>query len=163
MSVGPRILFTRFVNGDSPKLQPWIAHVRRVVPGAALSTSQNTVSGDDPVVVWQLISGNNRQLARSARVHSSFQRATEEARWAIESIADLKVSEVSDLHRGSYGWFAELAGEPILTCSRWYSTERDRLHSIRLALGSLPIAEVLTGARLMDPAIMSGSRDAKGA
>jgi hypothetical protein len=154
MSVGPRVLFTRFVNGDSPKLQPWLDHLRRVVP---LTDRPPTLAVDlmDSAVVWQLISGNNRQLGRSARIHSSYKRAADDARSAIESVHALDLVEVSEQFRGTYGWYATAAGDPIITCSRWYSTERDRQNAFALAMLSLSAAEMLGGARLMDPALMA--------
>ena len=155
MSVGPRIVFTRFVTGESPKLQPWRDHLARVV-GATVTSS---VPKADDVLVWHLVSANNRVLARSAWVFSSFDEATVSARATVDAGAELAIVPVSEERIGTYGWYATLAGETVATCSRWYVTERDRRHSIALALTSLPHATLLPGARLMDPALMGGSRE----
>lgn len=156
MSVSPRIVFTRFVSADSPKLQPWLSHSRRL-----LSVNGHAAPGvdsglHDAVLVWQLVSGNNRQLGRSIRVHSSFDSALEEAT-RVRSQADrIIVSMVSEDLRGVYGWYGSIDGEPVMTCARWYNTERDRARSLQLAVPSLAAAELLAGSRLIDPALMHG-------
>jgi hypothetical protein len=150
MSVVPRIVFARFVSTASPKLQPWTEHVQRVVGTAAIFLSDADPSREECAVVWHLVAGNNRQLARSARILGSFEGARADARRTIEVGLELAVSEVSEHARGVYGWYASYRGEPVMTCSRWYETERDRRHAIELALRSLDTTSVHTGARLVD-------------
>lgn len=157
MSVGPRILFTRFVSGDSPKLQPWISHLRRLVAADGQVPPVPIDDLDNGAMVWQLVSGNNRQLARSVRVYSTFEDALAGAKASRALASQLEVALVSEHHRGVYGWYASIDGEPLITCSRWYDTERDRFRSINLAIPSLAAAVLLPGARLMSPALMHGS------
>jgi hypothetical protein len=149
MPVVPRIVFARFTSAASPKLQPWIEHVRRVVGVAAVVVADDT-SPDEYAFVWHLVAGNNRQLARSARVLGSFESATADARRAIELGPRLTISDVSERGRGVYGWYASMDGDAVMTCSRWYETERDRRHAIELALRSLAITTIHSGARLGD-------------
>ncbi len=153
MSVGPRILFTRFIDGASPKLQPWLGHLRRVIPGFIAASEGRPL--DDGAVVWQLVSANNRQLARGVSVHGAFDEATADAQRVVASASLLEVQLVSENGRGDYGWYATIDGVPALICARWYMTERDRLHSITLALASVGRSEILPGARLMHPALMA--------
>jgi hypothetical protein len=159
MSVGPRIVFTRFVTGETPKLRPWREHYRRVV-GADPHVADPHVDGVvETAVVWNLVSANNRALARSAGVHPNFEDAVAGARAAVSAGSMLDVVLVSEQRRGVFGWYLALVGDPVMTCARWYVTERDRRHAIDLALTSLAIATLHPGSRLMDPALMGGTRD----
>ena len=154
MSVGPRVVFVRFLTSESPKLNPWVSHSARVL-GAAPAPA---VTAEGDVVVWQLVSANNRQLARGASVHRSFESAHESALAVVAAGESLSVSLVSEAGRGVYGWYASLDGEPAMTCSRWYLTDRDRRYSIDIAMRSVAVASLHSGARLTDPALMGGDR-----
>lgn len=154
MSVGPRVVFVRFLTSESPKLNPWVSHSDRVLK----STTVSAVGADGDAVVWQLVSANNRQLARGAAVHRSFESAHESALAVVAAGDALAVSLVSEQGRGVYGWFASLDGEPAMTCSRWYLTDRDRRYSIDIAMRSIVTATLHSGARLTDPALMGGDR-----
>ena len=148
MSVGPRIVFVRFIDGDSPKLTPWVAHVARVL-GPIFRRQPSAQDGG--LLVWQLVSGNNRQLARSVAIHDSFEAASASARAIVESGMSLSVESVSEAGRGVYGWYASLNGDPVMTCARWYVNDRDRRNSIELALKSVAAATLHSGSRLTDP------------
>lgn len=154
MSVGPRIIFTRFVNGDSPKLQPWASHRDRVIASSAITGVASLEDLREGAIVWHLVSGNNRQLARGARIHATFESATLGATAAVALAPQLDIVYVSERHRGVYGWFATKNNEPVITSSRWYDTERDRARSIGLAMPSLAAAVLLSGAREVDPMLM---------
>ena len=148
MSPGPRIVFTRFLSGDSPKLVPWVAHVRQVT-----GSTDESAEIEDNAIVWQLVSANNRHLARSVAIHASFEDAAASARAIVAASSALAVELVSQPTRGSYGWFAAHHGVPVMLCSRWYLTPRDRRHSIALALRSLDEAELHEGVRLVHPSL----------
>lgn len=156
MPVGSRVVFTRFLTKDSPKLEPWRSHVDRVML-ADNPTAPVSIRGEG-FVVWQLVSANNRQLARSAHIHDDFDGAVRGAREIADSAADLAVTLVSERGRGVYGWFAVSPGNVVMTCARWYLTERDRRQSVDRALEALSIAELHAGARLIDPHLMGGER-----
>lgn len=158
MSLGPRVVFVRFVSGDSPKLSPWLAHITRVLGSSA--RANKALLKSDGVLVWQLVSANNRQLARSVAVYSSFDSATASARAVVHSAHQLEVQLVSEAGRGMYGWYATIAGNPVITCARWYMTDRDRRNSIDLALRSAAVATLHSGSRLTDPALLGGDTDA---
>ena len=157
MAVGPRIVFVRFLTSDSPKLAPWVAHARRVVESKPDTVATKPSEGEG-VIVWQLVSANNRQLARGVDVHESFEGAHADASIAVGARSQLSIDLVSEAGRGVYGWFASLDDRPVVTCARWYFTDRDRRHSIELALKSISVATLHTGARLTDPALMAGDR-----
>jgi hypothetical protein len=133
MTVGPRIVFTRFASSTSPKLRPWREHVRRVTGTAPdlIGLDGETAS----VIVWNLVSANNRELGRGAHIYQRF--------------AD-----------GVYGWKAAHAGTTEMVCSRWYQTDRDRQHSIAIALVALRGATLRAGARSNHPSLMAGERSA---
>jgi hypothetical protein len=156
MSAGPRIVFVRFLTVDSPKLAPWVAHAGRVIgahQGETVATKPST-----GLVVWHLVSANNRELARGADVLDTFEGARANASAVVRAADQLSVESVSEAGRGVYGWFASLDDRPIVTCARWYVTDRDRRHSIQLALRSIAIAELHAGSRLTDPALLGGER-----
>jgi hypothetical protein len=155
MLVGPRIVFMRFQSSASPKLVPWLSHTSRVI-GVPLAVSQEVVEN---LVVWQLVSANNRELARGIGAHESFDEALANASIVADSGDERVVELVSNSARGDYGWFVTIGGVPVMTCARWYFTDRDRRHSIELALKSISIAQLHTGARLSDPALMAGDRE----
>ena len=154
MPVGPRVVFVRFTTSASPKLTPWITHAERVVGSTPSTSIAETTIGD--AVVWQLVSANNRQLARGAAVHPTFQEAHAHASAVVGSSDRLRLVLASEPGRGVYGWHATLDDQPAMTCSRWYLTERDRRYSIEVALRSIAVAVLHTGSRLADPALMAG-------
>ena len=143
---GPRIVFSRFLSANSPKLSPWVAHMDQVIVGMPVVAHPD---GADGVTVWHLVSANNRHLARSVELHGSFAEAEASARGVIASRADLVVEPVSQASRGSYGWYALRDDVPVMVCARWYLTPRDQRQSIALALRSLDEAELHAGVRLV--------------
>ncbi len=154
MSAGARIVFVRFQSPESPKLAPWSAHADRVIGRSVVAPADDLPGG---TIVWHLVSANNRELARGARVLDSFGDARADAQAVVDAADRLEVSMVSETGRGQYGWFAALDGEPVATCARWYASDRDRRHSVRLALLQLAGARLHDGARLTDPALMAGT------
>lgn len=158
MSLGPRVVFVRFLNDESPKLTPWVSHATRVVGDRPVAPITSASSGEEGRLVWQLVSANNRQLARGLGVHESFDLARAHASRVVDSGSELSIEFVSEAGRGVYGWFASLDGLPVMTCARWYLTDRDRRHSSDLATRSISIAVLLAGARLTDPSLMAGHR-----
>lgn len=110
--------------------------------------------------MWQLVSANNRQLGRGVGVHATFELARAHAQQVVEAASALTLEHVSESDRGVYGWFATLEGEPVMTCARWYLTDRDRRHSGDLAKRSIALATLHAGSRLSDPSLMGGNRGA---
>jgi hypothetical protein len=152
---GPRIVFSRFLSVDSPKLSPWTAHRNQVIPGIPAPNTHLDLG--DGVVVWQLVSANNRPLARSVALHGSFHDADDDARGVVFARANLASELVSQPSRGSYGWYTLDGDRPVMVCARWYLTPRDRAHSIALALRSLGDAQLHPGVRLIHQSTRGGA------
>jgi hypothetical protein len=143
MSVGPRIVFTRFPSPDSAKLVPWRDHHRRVVGVDPQQDDQAAA-----VIAWTLISANNRQLGRAGRLFGRFDEAVTGAQ-RVTLLDDLEVRLVSVRRLGGFGWFLATADIAELTCARWYETERDRRQAIAAVVAALRVATLQPGARLL--------------
>ena len=158
MTLGPRIVFTRFASSTSPKLRPWREHVHRVI-----GTDPDLIGIDGEsasVIVWNLVSANNRELARGVHIYQRFDDAVLEARQLVAGSHELEVALVSGDRDGVYGWSASRAGTTDLICSRWYQTDRDRQHAIAIALVSMRSASLREGARPNHASLMAGERSA---
>jgi hypothetical protein len=151
--VGPRIVFVRFQSRESPKVTPWLDHVSRVVGHREPDDASDLGHG---CFVWQLVSANNRELARSVGVYSSFESASANAQSVVDAHQRAVVAQVSEAGRGAYGWFASVDNTPVMTCSRWYVTDRDRRYSIDTAVKAVSTATLHAGARLSYPALRGG-------
>lgn len=155
MSAGPRIIFVRFLTPGSPKRAAWTSHSRLVLKAFDDEAPAESASG---LVVWQLVSGNNRKLARGIDVIDTFDGARVNAGDLVAASDRLEIEFVSEAGTGLYGWFASLDGRPVMTCARWYVNDRDRRSSVELALRCLAIAELHSGTRLSDPVLSGGKR-----
>ena len=143
MTVQPRVIFTRFAGVENPEIGPWLAHVSRVLGNRAPAV----VKIDEPSV-WQLVSANNRELARSAGIFSGFRAASDAAAVTVAHLGAAIVRPVVDDARGLQGWYLSIEGEPAVICSRWYLADRERSQAVNLALSSLRVAVFGDGARL---------------
>lgn len=110
------------------------------------------------MIVWQLVSANNRQLARGIDIYESFDEARSTVSDLMEGSASLCVELVSEPGHGVYGWYLSLDGRPVVTCARWYLTDRDRRNSITLAMRSLAVATLSAGTRLSGSTLMADDR-----
>ncbi len=151
MSAVPRVIFTRFARSDSPKLRPWVDHRARLL------FASDIVDDANGTVVWQLVSANNREVARGANIHGDFERATAVVQAVAAASAELLVVPVSEQARGVFGWYATIGDVPAMMCARWFQSDRDRWQSVRLALHGIGLADVSIGSRLSDPALMTGA------
>jgi hypothetical protein len=140
-------MFVRFPERNSPRLKPWLTHARRVL---GEEESDRWGASNDGFIVWQLVSANNRELARGVDVHETFEEARATVGTLVTRSASITVEHASEAGHGVYGWYMKLDGRPVATCARWYLTERDRRSSISLAVRSLPVATVHAGARLTE-------------
>ncbi len=159
MTVGSRIVFMRFATARSPKLQLWIDHFERVV-GHGPRVVNSIVSGQDEcIVVWHLVSANNRMLARSANLYERFEDAQRDALAISGSTRPREIVLTSHQRRGEYGWYSTLNGEVEMICARWYGTERDRRNAVELAELSLASSQLGAGARPIDPEVHRGHHE----
>lgn len=148
MSVGPRIVFTRFASSDSPRLKTWREHVARVVGTGPATVAATTPDPKDGVMVWSLVSGNNRELARGGRTYVAFEDAVSGAEAAVANHETLDARLISDRRRGGYGWFLLHGPEPELVCSRWYESDRYRNQALAATRHALLSASLLSGTRI---------------
>jgi hypothetical protein len=98
--------------------------------------------------VWQLVSANNRELARSAGIFAGFRAASDAAAATVANLASAVVRPVVDDARGLQGWYLSIDGEPAVICSRWYLADRERSQAVNLAVSSLRVAVFGDGARM---------------
>jgi len=149
----------RFATARSPKLQLWIDHFDRVV-GHAPRVVNTLASGvDECIIVWHLVSANNRMLARSANLYERFEDAQADALATSGSTGPREIVLTSHQRRGEYGWYSMLGGEVEMICARWYGTERDRRNAIELAELSLLGSRLAAGARPIDPEVHRGHHE----
>lgn len=123
-------------------MSSWIHHLSR------LTGTPIAIAPDQPVVLWQLTAANHRVLARCA---VSF-RSIADARDDVASVVDARVGLVARMVRleanRSYGWVLLDRGSPVLTCARWYTMERDRRESLRMARLGLDLLSAEPGVDL---------------
>jgi hypothetical protein len=103
-----------------------------------------------PRGVWRLLASNNREIARSSRIYVS----STEARSDIDRIClrwdELAVTEVVGRNRGMRGWYARLAEEPVITCSRWYETSSSSFAASQDATEAMQIAVLSDAVRKLE-------------
>jgi hypothetical protein len=150
VSVGPRVVVLRFGSRSAPKLRPWIEHALRVSGSEPSLDSE----GPDGVLTWSLVSGNNRELGRSARLFGRFDETVEDARACILQHGELVPQLLSDERSGGYGWRLIHGAAAALVSARWYSSDRDRRQALASVQAALPVAAVANGVRVAAPALM---------
>jgi hypothetical protein len=151
MAVQPRVIFTRFSSADGLEFRPWTDHAARVLGKHA----PTPVAVDDPTV-WQLVSANNRELARSVGTFDGFRSARDAAMASIDALPRAIIRGVVDERQGLHGWYLSVDEEPSVVCARWYFADRERSQAVKLALSALPVATLSEGSRLV------ADRDYKG-
>jgi hypothetical protein len=129
-----KIVFTGAHARDRALLDSWLNHAQKVT-----GLEAGNAAAEGPAVVWHLAASNYRVLARSARIQPDRVSARLDAVAAATAAAsgELVPRLVKNGLLGAYGWYAVLESAPVVTCARWYSTERDRRDSIRLAFSAL--------------------------
>jgi len=105
----------------------WIHHISRLT-GAPLA-----VAADQPIVLWQLTAANHRVLARCAVAFDSIAEAHDDVASVVEARERLTSRMVRVDATRLYGWALLDGGRPVLACARWYTMERDRRESLRMA------------------------------
>ncbi|CAN5378534.1 hypothetical protein BH11ACT3_BH11ACT3_26000 [soil metagenome] len=129
-----KIVFSGAPARDRSVLDSWSTHARKVT---GLEAKAESAVG--PVVVWHLAASNYRVLARSVQIFDERDDAQRDALAAAAAAASGQLTPrlVKNGYLGAYGWYAVVESTPVLTCARWYSTERDRRDSIRIAMAAL--------------------------
>lgn len=154
-----RIVFMRFAQARSPKLQLWVDHFERVVGHGPRLVNSVSSGQSECVVVWHLVSANSRALARSANLYGRFEDAQKNAVAISGSTGPREIVLTSHQRRGEYGWYSSRDGEVEMICARWYGTERDRRNAIEVAELALVGSLLGTGARPIDSDTHRGEHD----
>lgn len=152
MSTNARVQFVRVEPSEKARMASWIHHISRVT-GAPLA-----IATDQPVVLWQLTAANHRVLARCANAFDSIEEARADVVTVVRARAGLAVRMVRLEASRQYGWALLDGRDPVLTCARWYTMERDRRESVRMARLGL---DLLGGSSEHDtdaPAMAEGGR-----
>jgi hypothetical protein len=158
MPNGARIVVTTFESPSSPKIVPWREHSSRVAgvllgeesgrPVAPASWAAGALSRP---AVWHLASSNHRMLARSVGVFESALQAVEDATAALADQAALETALVRDRAGAALGWLLRIEERPIVSCARWYATDRDRRKSLAAAVEAIATAEIAPLVRISHP------------
>jgi hypothetical protein len=162
----PRIIFTVFSARTEAMITAWTHFSGQLLPDTVGCGADASATDDDPALpkvrsisppgplggVWRLLATNNREIARSARVYPSFLKARADVDRIRANRDDLVVAPVNGADRGTRGWYATLAGEPVLTCSRWYETSSSSLTASLDAVEALECALVVEAVRTIESA-----------
>ena len=144
MAVQPRVIFTRFSRADGLEFRPWLDHLSRV-----LGTRAPTPVAVSTPTVWQLVSANNRELARSVALFDDFASAREAAKATVFSLPRAVNRSTVDERQGLYGWYLAIDDVPTVICARWYLADRERTQAVNLAITALAEATFSEGARVV--------------
>jgi hypothetical protein len=141
---GPRIVVMQLA---SPKqVKRWRDHCQTALGGGAASP---TAEASQHLVVWQLSSANHRPLARSIRVHATFEDAVEEVHSTRAQIELIRYRSLKLSARSEYVWVGTVDAENVLISARTYSTVRDARDSIVVAAEAFAVATLGTGSRVV--------------
>ncbi|MCI2956340.1 hypothetical protein MN032_01440 [Agromyces atrinae] len=123
MHSSPRVVFSRFRDGDDPLLLAWsrFRSSLDVLPvDEAPASRDRRRTPDVDRTVWRVLASNNREVVRSARVYPSYDEAQRDALLAQQRVADLELHIVRGPVAGAYGWVVSLDDRAVATSSRWY-------------------------------------------
>lgn len=152
MSTSARIQVIRVDPSDAPRMTSWIHHLSRLT-GTPLA-----IAPDQPVFLWQLTAANHRVLGRCAITFGSIAEAHEDVASVVDARSSLTVRMVRLEAGRSYGWALLDRGAPVLTCARWYTMERDRRESLRMARLGLDLLSVASAQETELPVAMAEGR-----
>lgn len=154
-SARARVTFTEFRSADDPMFRAWTRFreafptplamgtpVRERTPSTTRPTP--ALPPEHPPALWRLHASNNRELGRSFVLYNSFESARDHVLRLQEHSADLEVAIIAGSVNASRGWAILLAGSPVMTCSRWYSSTSTGIAAAAGALAAIPHA-VLAG------------------
>jgi hypothetical protein len=127
MSIGAKIQYIRVAPAEEARMNAWAHHVSRLTGTPAVTLP------DHPVYLWHLVAGNHRVLARGAGARASLELAQADVAAVVEAREQLVPRMVRLEASRGYGWMLLRDGEPVLTCARWYTMERNRRDSLNNA------------------------------
>lgn len=141
---GPRIVVMQLAS--SKQVKRWRDHCLTALGAGAGAGDADPV---DNRVVWQLSSANHRPLARSIRVHASFEEAAEDVHAARAQIDLIRHRALKISSRSEYVWVGTIDGANVLMSARTYSTVRDARDSIVVAAEAFSVATLSSGSRVV--------------
>ncbi|MBN9153306.1 MAG: hypothetical protein J0J05_04900 [Microbacterium sp.] len=122
---------------SAQRIHSWRDHC---TPALGLTRADHGPLVAEARFVWQLVSGNNRAIARGYRAYTTATEAQEHAA-ALRAVAGrLAVRTLRLSHDAVYSWVATHGADIVLMSARSYSTVRDVRDSIVMALATLPEA-----------------------
>lgn len=154
---GPRVTFTMFASDEDPMLRAWLRFrdplvgssdpdarppLRHVDGDLHRSERGGGRAGTRAIGFWRMLASNNRELGRSYLLYRSFEQARAHVHALQGHPEALEVTYVSGPVTGSRGWVLTAAGEPVMTCSRWYDSTSARAAAAGGALAAFPLALV---------------------
>ena len=139
---GAAVFFVAFDSNDEPGLHAWTQFRQQLLAAKGGVTPANEFHADH-VGVWRLLASNNREVARSASVYSSFDDAREAVEQLQQRASELEVECFHGPVSASHGWTASLDGVVQMTCSRWYETGPISLDVSSASISSLRTARII--------------------
>ena len=96
---------------------------------------------------WQLVSGNNRELGRSAVYHWGPDACLRAIAELVGSLARTRTRLSRSPATGLWTWVLTLDGEPVATSARGYRREADARYGLEHFQRAVPAAEIRTQSR----------------
>ncbi|MBM7472208.1 hypothetical protein [Subtercola frigoramans] len=171
MSASPCIVFSAFRTNSEPMIRAWSAFRQQVKVGekttATNTAAQNTAEptraqltlSEPPATrtpstaapsqsgIWRLLASNNREVARSSYLYTSFVAARGHVLYLQQSVDDMQITIVNGPTAGTHGWFASIDSSAVMTCARWYGASASSLEAAVTTLAALRSATVTDDPR----------------
>jgi hypothetical protein len=101
-------------------------------------------------VIWRLISSNHRELATSAVVFATLEKAQADAAATMKKAGQFSARHVLDSRQDRFSWILQNRTRVAVIASRWHSSKRERLSNLtaaRDALARATVTDTLVEAR----------------
>lgn len=118
---------------------------RFVFVAVPIADAAGEPAGD--AIVWLLVSPNNRPLGRSGAPHRTYAGCHEAVLLLRSGYQRLNAQSLAAEDTGQWTWRVELDGATAAVSSRSYLRMRECHYSLERFLESVPLAEIVSGAR----------------
>ncbi|NQX36537.1 hypothetical protein [Herbiconiux sp. VKM Ac-2851] len=154
----PYFVFSTLHSDNSATMQSWVrfrTHIQSVHPIVARPDAgvlPTSPAGSKPAAsgiasYWRLLASNNREVARSYFLYSSFTRARVHVEQLLDAPDALSIVTLMGADIRTHGWYATLDGVPVMTCSRWYGGSSAAYDAARATVKALGTAVIVDGTR----------------